>query len=88
MAKAHLEITTAIVRVGSDDFEFGDEFEFSIFITGDEGTAILKGMAFEGFDLKHRDAVGKVLKENGFTHVGWWRHYKDKEPRFVKFRLS
>lgn len=76
MSTAHLEIVGAVIRVLSDDATFGDPFELALFVVGDEGTAILKGMRIDGtgFTPRHAVAVRDCLRRAGFTKAVWHRH--------------
>jgi hypothetical protein len=72
--KAVLEINSATVRVFADGAEFGDPFEFSVFIVGDEDTAILKGLKLDHrFTVRHKSALLKCLLEAGFKRMVWHR---------------
>lgn len=87
MAKAHLEITGGILRVGPDGFRWGDQFDLVIPLIGDEQTAILKGLQCPGFGFEEKEAISEALREHGFTHYARWRHRDGEAPRFVRIRL-
>jgi hypothetical protein len=88
MAKAHLEITGALIRVGPDDFQWGDtDFYFSVPLIGDEQVATLKGLVYPGFGIEHKIAIHDVLVANRFTHYTRWRHRPGWERKFVRIKL-
>ena len=73
--RAIMEINAATIRVFSEGAQFGDPFEFALFVVGDEGTAIIKGMKLDDqlFTFRHRTAIMKCLLEAGFTRAVWHR---------------
>lgn len=75
-AQAHMEITGAVIRVLGDGAEFGEPFDLALFVVGDEGTAILKGLRVEhgAFRPRQAEAVRQCLRRHGFTSAVWHRH--------------
>jgi hypothetical protein len=84
-----LEITGAIIRVFQGDAAFGDPFDFALFVTGDEGTATIKGLRMDGQRLMpaHRDAVFAALREHGF-HTAVWHRHKAGGSREVRIGIA
>ena len=86
---AFLEITGAIIRVFGPGAAHGDPFDFALFVTGDEGTATIKGLRMDGQRLTpaHRGAVQAVLHEHGF-HTAVWRRHKRGRSREVRVPIG
>lgn len=74
--KAYLEIASAVIRVFQDNSSYGDIFDFSIFLVGDEDTAILKGLRMDDrrFTAQHKRAIIQCLKSHGFARASWDRY--------------
>lgn len=86
--KAHFEPTAGIVRVLPDGAAWGDPFDLAVFIVGDEGTAIVKGLRMDGYTRGHRDAIAACLREAGFRWAVWHRYGADGRRREVRARLG
>lgn len=72
--RAIAEITGAVLRIHEDDgAEFGEPFEWSCFVVGHEGTAILKG-AKSAPKPAIAIAIRKELRRLGFKAVTWTRY--------------
>ena len=74
--KAYLEISSAIIRVLPENSNYGDVFDFALFVVGDEDTAILKGLRMDDrrFTVHHKRAIIQCLKRHGFARVCWDRY--------------
>jgi hypothetical protein len=83
--RAVLEINAATIRVFPPGAEFGDPFEFAVFIVGDEETAVIKGLRADDmrFMSRHRTAIMRCLIEAGFTRAVWHR-WKRRSDGLVK----
>lgn len=86
---ASLEITGAIIRVFAPGSGHGDPFDFALFLTGDEGTATIKGLRMDGQRLTpaHRGAVQAALAAHGF-HTAIWRRHKAGRSREIRVRVG
>lgn len=90
MAKAHLEITGAFIRVGPDNWTFGStevDYDFGVDLVGTEGVAILKGLTYPGFNHGHRDAIRAALLAHGFKFYARHRHIEGRAAGLKLFRL-
>jgi len=90
MARAHLEITGGLIRVGPDDWAFGSaavDYDFSVDLVGTEGIAILKGLTYRGFMPQHGAAIRSVLREHRFEFYGRHRHVGGRPAGLKLFRL-
>jgi len=85
--RCYLEITGAVLRVYPDDVEYGGPFDLSLFVTGDEGTATLKGLRTDGLTHEHRKAIFACLADHGFTDVEWRRRNANGAVRQLSFKL-
>ena len=87
--KAYLEISSAIIRVLPDNATYGDVFDFALFVTGDEDTAILKGLRMDDrrFTVHHKRAIIQCLKQAGFARACWDR-YRKTEDGFEKRKFT
>jgi hypothetical protein len=79
--KATMEINAATVRIFEPGGQFGDPFDFAIFIVGDEDTAILKGLRADDhrFTSRHKSAIMRCLLQAGFTRAIWHRWKRTAE---------
>lgn len=90
MAKAHLEITGAFIRVGPNNWTFGDttvDYDFGVDLVGTEGIAILKGLTYRGVNHGHRDAIREVLLAHRFEFYARHRHIEGRPAGLKLFRL-
>ncbi len=75
--KAHLEILSAVVRVGSDTDAYGKPFEFAVALSSVDGkTAVVKALVASGeFGPAHARALAKAIMGSirGFSHIDWER---------------
>ena len=71
---AELEITSGVIRLFEDGSKFGDPFAEVLYLVGDEGTAILKGLRTAKMDHRLWRAIRAELKRVGFTTAVWHRH--------------
>ncbi len=86
--KAIFETTGGIIRFFNDDAEFGDPFEFAVFVVGDESTAVLKGLKAESdIPLSVFASMRKCLRERGFTEVVWHRWKIDKDGNRIRHEV-
>lgn len=86
--KAIFETTAGIIRVFNDDSEFGDPFEFSIYVLGDENIAILKGLKAQSqIPMNVFAALRTCLKEQGFTEVSWHRWKTDEIGNKIRYEV-
>jgi hypothetical protein len=79
--KAVLEINAATIRIFSPGAQFGDPFDFALFIVGDEDTAVIKGLRADDmrFMTRHKTAIVRCLMEAGFTRAVWHRWKRTPE---------
>ena len=74
-AVALLEITGGVVRIFENGGNFGEPFDLSMFIIGDEGVATIKGArADQQLKPYHVKIVAKALAQHGFHEMVWHRH--------------
>lgn len=75
--KAHVEILSAIVRVGPDTDRYGKPFEFAVVISSVDGrTAVIKALVAKGdFKMSYAKTIIRALKFKieGFEEVTWER---------------
>lgn len=75
--KAHVEILSAVVRVGDDTDEYGKDFDYSVAVSCTDGkTAVVKALVSDGdFTSGHAKAIIRALKDwiKGFDNVTWQR---------------
>jgi hypothetical protein len=74
--KAFLEINAGVIRVMGDAHNYGDVYDFALFVVGDEDTAILKGLRMDDqrFTVHHKRAIMRCLKDAGFNRMCWDRY--------------
>lgn len=87
----HAEVTGAILRFRSDpNAQPTDPYDFVLFVVGDFGRAILKGLKVEGpFRMHHeqRAALALVLLGLGF-HTAEWTRMRAGKPHVFTVDLS
>ena len=78
MTKAHLEITSGVLRVfRSGEGLFGQPFDIAFAVSGDEGVATLMALRAVGLIRSDFTAAAEALKAAGFHTMRWTRKTPD-----------